>query len=103
MSRNGRVELFSLSLVNSVWGCKLLVRSNSSCRQVGFVYYREDIIDMAFPDFGRVVCRCDSCCFSRSCKSSICLAESRVLSANLLSCSRRSFLMRRAWLMGMVV
>ena len=29
--------------------------------------------------------------------------ESRVLSANLSSCSRRSLMMRRAWSMGMVV
>ena len=31
------------------------------------------------------------------------LGESRVLSANLSSCFRRSFMMRRAWSMGMVV
>ena len=30
--RNGRVELFSASLVNCVWGCKLLMCSSSSCR-----------------------------------------------------------------------
>ena len=33
LSRNGRVELFSSSLVNCVWGCKLLMWSSSSCRQ----------------------------------------------------------------------
>ena len=33
----------------------------------------------------------------------ICLGESRVLSANLSSCSRRSLMMRRAWSMGMAV
>ena len=38
-----------------------------------------------------------------SSRSKICLGESRVLSANLSSCSGRSFMMRRAWPMGMVV
>ena len=32
-----------------------------------------------------------------SSRSRICLGESRVLSANLSSCSRRSFVMRKAW------
>ena len=38
-----------------------------------------------------------------SSRSRICLGESGVLFANLSSCSRRSFMMRRAWSMGMVV
>ena len=32
VSRNGRVELFSSSLVNCVWGCKLLMCSSRTCR-----------------------------------------------------------------------
>ena len=38
-----------------------------------------------------------------SSRSKICLGESRVLFANLSLCSRRSFMMRRAWSMEMVV
>ena len=38
-----------------------------------------------------------------SSRSRICLGESRVLSANLSSFSGRSFIMRRAWSMKMVV
>ena len=34
VSENGRVELFSSSLVDWVWGCKLLMWSSSSCRWV---------------------------------------------------------------------
>ena len=32
VSRNGRLELFSSSLVNCVWGCELLMCSSSFCK-----------------------------------------------------------------------